>query len=806
MDETGRAATTLPKTIGRYQIQGSLGTGAMGAVYKGFDPLIKRTLAIKTIRLDIARQSDEYKMFLERFYQEARISGTLSHPNIVTLFDIGEDSGVPFLALEFIEGETIESMLERGVKFRPEKVIGLVSQVASALDYAHSRGVIHRDVKPANLLVFEGDRVKVTDFGIAKLAGSEMTTAGQLLGTPSYMSPEQAMGEKLDGRSDIFSLGVCAFEMLSGEQPFPGNNVTAILYKLVHMDPIEPANLEMNGLIPQKWHEVFGKVLAKRRDDRYQSAADFVRDLEYCLGSWFSGALGGDLLAGSPADFEPAAPAAGPEQGAPRPAPAPAPMPAPSPAARPAAPAAFEEEEPPVTVALPPPAKAAPAPAPPLPADITDMEPIVLDEDELPPTAAFPTPPAEAEGATVVLGAQKAQAPEGATVVLPQSGSPGLPAKPAPPVPAPRPAPTPSLQRTPGTGTKPPRTPGPASRPPAATPVLTAPAAEPVAVQPRAGLPMGLMLASGALLLLALLAVGVVLVRQRTSGPAAPVAASEDVGAARVPAGEGEIQVDTQPAGATISVDGQPRGASPLSVKGLPPGSHQVKAELSGYQARFTTVVIRPGSLQAKLQLTLEPPSNKTGLADILSTPAGAQVTIDGVKQGRTPLRGHKLPTGTRHVEMVTEGHEPWSGNLTVEEGKTARLNTRLEPAGQVRAEPGPVTQPTAPPGAPAAVDTSRVYLSGEEDVVPAKRIGGADVAYPDGAPRLKAGEQPSVLVSWVVSETGDVQDVRIEESLGKLVDDAVIATLKTWKYTPATKRGVRVKFGVSTRFRFRAG
>ena len=166
-------------------------------------------------------------------------------------------------------------------------MIGLVSQIASAVDYAHSKGVIHRDIKPSNLILYEGERVKVTDFGIAKLVDAEMTQSGTLLGTPSYMSPEQAMGDKLDGRSDIFSLGVCAFEMLSGEQPFPGTNVTSILYKLVHVDPIEPANLEMNGLVPQKWHEVFGRVLAKKPDDRYQTATDFVQDLEYCLGAWF---------------------------------------------------------------------------------------------------------------------------------------------------------------------------------------------------------------------------------------------------------------------------------------------------------------------------------------------------------------------------------------------------------------------------------------------------------------------------------------------------------------------------------------
>ena len=296
MREKNHSAEVTPSSIGRYEITGTLGFGAMGAVYRAFDPIIKRPLAIKTIRLDDPRQSPQHKAFIERFYQEARISGTLSHPNIVTLFDIGEENGAPFLAMEYVEGQTISELLEKGTRFEPEKVISIASQIAAGLDYAHSRGVVHRDIKPSNLILQDGDKVKVTDFGIAKLIDTEITQAGTLLGTPSYMSPEQAMGERLDGRSDIFSLGVCAFEMLSGQQPFPGTNVTSILYKLVHVDPIEPAGLEMSGLIPDRWREVFRKVLAKKREDRYATASEFVRDLEYCLGSWFSG-LGEDDLA-----------------------------------------------------------------------------------------------------------------------------------------------------------------------------------------------------------------------------------------------------------------------------------------------------------------------------------------------------------------------------------------------------------------------------------------------------------------------------------------------------------------------------
>ena len=208
MDEQSHLGDQMPPTIGRYKVLESIGFGAMGAVYKAFDPLIKRTLAIKTIRLDIPRQSPQYKSFIERFYHEARISGTLSHPNIVTLFDIGEEGGRPLPGHGVRGGGDDRRHAREG---RP-----LQARAGDRPRRARSpppsttptrKGVIHRDIKPSNLILYEGERVKVTDFGIAKLVDAEMTQSGTLLGTPSYMSPEQAMGEKLDGRSDIFSLG-----------------------------------------------------------------------------------------------------------------------------------------------------------------------------------------------------------------------------------------------------------------------------------------------------------------------------------------------------------------------------------------------------------------------------------------------------------------------------------------------------------------------------------------------------------------------------------------------------------------------
>ena len=285
----------IPKKTDRYEIIEAVGYGAMGAVYRAFDPLIKRPVAVKTLRLDVPPQSPDYKAFLDRFATEARTAGRLSHPNIITLYDVGHtEDQVPWLAMEFVEGQTVAELLE-GERLRSEVVVSLVSQIAAAIDYAHTEGVIHRDIKPSNVIVFGGEKVKVTDFGIAKLMGADATHSGLMMGTPSYMSPEQAMGEELDGRTDIFSLGVVAFEMLSGQQPFPGNNVTSILYKLVHSDPVHPGDLEVLGLLPDKWHQVFSRVLAKDPMERFATAAEFVEQLEHCLGSWF-GALEGETV------------------------------------------------------------------------------------------------------------------------------------------------------------------------------------------------------------------------------------------------------------------------------------------------------------------------------------------------------------------------------------------------------------------------------------------------------------------------------------------------------------------------------
>jgi len=263
------------QTVGRYEITGELGRGAMGVVYKALDPTIGRTVALKTMRLDV-HGLDAQEM-VRRFQNEARAAGVLNHPNIVTIYDAGEQDGIFYIAMEFIEGTTLHELLTEKRVLATEEVLQYTRQISRGLDYAHSNGIVHRDIKPANIMITANGTVKIMDFGIAK-SGGQVTNTGQVLGTPNYMSPEQVKGRQLDGRSDLFSLGVILYEMLTGEKPFVGQNVTTIIYKIVNETPITPRDLDVT--VHPGLSAIVTKALAKAPDDRYQTCADLVRDLE----------------------------------------------------------------------------------------------------------------------------------------------------------------------------------------------------------------------------------------------------------------------------------------------------------------------------------------------------------------------------------------------------------------------------------------------------------------------------------------------------------------------------------------------
>ncbi|HEX9737409.1 MAG TPA: serine/threonine-protein kinase, partial [Thermoanaerobaculia bacterium] len=223
-----------PQNLGRYEILGELGKGAMGVVYLAQDPIIKRQLAIKTFRMAYSAKEKEVAQFRERFLREAQAIGQLSHPNIVTVHDVGQEGEDYFIAMEYVKGVNLKQRMQHDEPLALEFVLEVVAQIADGLDCAHQKGIIHRDVKPANIIITHDHLVKITDFGIARLEQSNLTVAGQLLGTPNYMAPEQIQGRAVDARSDIFSLGVLLYELLTRKKPFQGENLTQVSHRIVY--------------------------------------------------------------------------------------------------------------------------------------------------------------------------------------------------------------------------------------------------------------------------------------------------------------------------------------------------------------------------------------------------------------------------------------------------------------------------------------------------------------------------------------------------------------------------------------------
>ncbi|MBN2297321.1 MAG: serine/threonine protein kinase [Deltaproteobacteria bacterium] len=268
---------------GRYEIVQELGKGAMGVVYQAQDPQINRTIALKVLREDRVTSED----FVQRFLKEAMAIGRLSHPNIVTIYDVGRDHGTVYLAMEFLEGRPFNDIIREST-LSAEQIAELAIQLADSLDYAHKKGIVHRDIKPSNIMMTPDGKVKLTDFGIARIEDASMhqqTRAGEILGTPVYMSPEQVMGQQLDGRSDLYSLGVILYELAAGSRPYSGENLASIFRAITLDNPKDPA--EINPGMPPGLGKLIMKSLNKKADDRFQTGSemaaafrDFLREME----------------------------------------------------------------------------------------------------------------------------------------------------------------------------------------------------------------------------------------------------------------------------------------------------------------------------------------------------------------------------------------------------------------------------------------------------------------------------------------------------------------------------------------------
>jgi len=265
------------KKLGKYEISSILGKGAMGIVYKATDPDINRKVAIKTIRFDLATEGADSEEMMQRFMREAQAAGKLSHPNIITIYDVGREQDLTYIVMQFIEGPSLQRMLASGEKFTTQEVVFLMTKICSALEYAHKFGIVHRDIKPGNILIDSEGNPYICDFGVARVETSTLTQSGTAVGTPSYMSPEQVKGKKVDKRSDIFSLGCILYEFLTGKRPFEAESITTVIYKIINEEPLSLAEVKKG--LPEGFEHIISKALAKDSEERYQSCDQLAADL-----------------------------------------------------------------------------------------------------------------------------------------------------------------------------------------------------------------------------------------------------------------------------------------------------------------------------------------------------------------------------------------------------------------------------------------------------------------------------------------------------------------------------------------------
>jgi len=675
---------TLTKA-GRYEISGELGRGAMGVVYHATDPVIGRAVAVKTLVLSEEGTGLTRAELLAKFQTEARAAGLLTHPNIVVVFDAGEEDGLFFITMELVEGKSLQNLLDAGQMFPLPRVLRIMEQTCSALQFAHDRNIVHRDIKPANLMLTPEDTVKITDFGTAKILqfGTVQQTA-HVVGTPSYMSPEQIKGKVVDGRSDIFSLGVVLYEMVTGEKPFPGQNITTVIYKIVNEEPTAPRDIDSS--IHPGLNDIIMKALAKEPAARYQSCRELFEDLRNYRSLSSASNPNATLPVSAPQKNQPQGGYLDSAQLAST--------------SRALASRASSPTQTPVVRRT---ATIAPAPEPEksnvfatVMAAILLLAVIVFGVQRIRPVfqAARQQSNRGSNSGSEVPQTQTASDPAAtnATVTTTtESASPANVSAETPPPPNPAPSFTRSAERA-------------ALRPPVVTTNSLSPAAAEYKDQiiqlakerqlrdrlSIKGSGMTLML-SGKLRL----AEHSELLKFLRNAPAGiqviddiqyddtsnTISSGEDSAKYQriqaQPIAQG-LLVTSEPAGADVFINGDKQsGQTPLTLP-LPPGKYNVVLRLQGYDAYSGSVQVRDDS-QVKVEATLRPKNGHVAWAQVESTPPGAEIWVDGVSTGqRTPARV-EINSGIHNIALKLEGYKASRNAIQASEGGTVNVYPSLQ-------------------------------------------------------------------------------------------------------------------------------
>ena len=860
-------------TIGRFEIIEKIGEGPIGAVYKASDPVIRRIVAIKVVKLYALEETTSFAEVFEKIYRVVRSSTSLNHPNICIIYDLSEEKKIPFITMEYVEGQDLDALLQKKHQFKRVQLMNVLSQVCDALDFAHRKNVVHQDLKTTNILITPDIIVKITDFGIAGLDEIAAAQTKKLLSIPFYISPEQAVGAKVTAASDLFSLGVIAYQLLSGELPFRGTSTPNVVMTIAQEPPAVPKDLEKSGINRSDWDQFFATALAKSPEKRFQTANDLFEALNNIVPpsdhSYFPYAFSGSendrtgefektfiSETSSPTvliDAKKLFQEVEAEQQK-----------------------ASEEVKPQLPEIVTEPAEEIPAHAEEIHASEPELQPLEVPQAQAQQAEAPQSPVAAEVAADMPEEEEAAQtmSPVSAQMNPPDLNDRTADQKKEEPAPATQLIEIPSfseeaIAKSNGSGnTAPPTqllqrpveaTSEPVSEPTrpkiseTRAPVLTQgtgavvdsqvrptieqvptqaprmirpqptqapPAPQYIPPQKKAG-PPNLKRYLVAALIIAVFILGVggyILFRNPSAENVAqnkvqqPVNNIGNAGAKSTasipPAGNvnpstpvapvtGILTINSNPAGAKVSINGEQKGITPLQLDQIDAGHYQILLQLNGYKDQQQSVDLTEQNKMPEVQATLEKASPVSGTLVIESTPTDAFIVISNRVIGVTPKTIPNFKAGKYSITVKKDGYEDYTGSVRVNQDKTAVLRAQLVEI----PKPPPVVVETKKPE-PTVHSGDLVTLG--PGVTPPRNIKRTFAKYPPSARDRKI--EGTVNMSVLVSEKGQVLDVKVLQSSHRLLEDAAVNAVKTWEYQPATKEGVPVKVWVPVSMNFQLG